>query len=302
MLKKLVRDGGEKIPRSVCLIAPHANANPTWMGDLAWVKQTLSQMGIQVVASLTHKTLLSEFDNVSKAETSLLLSHDAGKKAADYLSSEFGVEQICRALPQPIGMSNTRRWLLELGERFAAQEVAQRLIVEGERTVTDTLRRKGWGIGGGSLDVRLLYRMPAAIISDATIGIPLIHFLFEDLEMTPELICLRSSQSHAREILEREIKALGLNPKIVYNTDVYKVRRSLDEVRPEAVFGSNVERHAIEELGVPLIFEVVSPMRQFRLVNREYFGYNGTLNLLELIQNDFDDRWRSKERRYKARW
>jgi nitrogenase molybdenum-iron protein alpha/beta subunit len=152
MLKKLVRDGGEKIPRSVCLIAPHANANPTWMGDLAWVKQTLSQMGIQVVASLTHKTLLSEFDNVSKAETSLLLSHDAGKKAADYLSSEFGVEQICRALPQPIGMSNTRRWLLELGERFAAREIAEKLISEGNRIVADTLRRKAWGVSGESLD------------------------------------------------------------------------------------------------------------------------------------------------------
>jgi nitrogenase molybdenum-iron protein alpha/beta subunit len=199
-------------------------------------------------------------------------------------------------------MSNTRRWLLELGERFDAQEVAGKLISEGERMVAETLRRKGWGIGGESLEVRLLYRMPAAIISDATIGIPLVRFLFEELEMTPELICLWSSQPQAREILQREVKSLGLSPKIVYNTDVYKVKRSLDEVRPEAVFGSNVERHAIEGLGIPLIFEVVSPMRQFRLVNREYFGYSGMLNLLELIQNDFNDRWRSKEKRYKARW
>ena len=36
---------GEKRPRSVCLIAPHANANPTWMGDLAWVRDVLVQMG-----------------------------------------------------------------------------------------------------------------------------------------------------------------------------------------------------------------------------------------------------------------
>ncbi|MBE9502313.1 MAG: nitrogenase associated protein [Dehalococcoidia bacterium] len=302
MLKKLVKDSGKKVPKSVCLIVPHANANPTWMGDLAWVKQTLSQMGIQVVATLTHKTALSKFDNLSSAEASLLLSHDAGKNAADYLSSEFGVEQICREMPLPIGMSNTRRWLLELGERFDAQEVAEKLVAEGERMVAETLRRKGWGVSGESLEVRLLYRMPVAIIADATIGIPLVRFLFEELEMTPELICLRSSQPRAREILEREVGDLGLDPKIVYNADVHKVRRGLDEVRPEAVFGSNVERHAIEGLGIPLIFEVVNPMRQFRLVDREYFGYSGILNILELIQNDFNDRWRSKERRYKARW
>ena len=302
ILRKLSRNSRKKIPRSVCLIAPQANANPTWVGDLAWVKQTLSQMGIQVVATLTYKTALSDFDNISKAEASLLLSHDAGKKAADYLSSQLGVEQICQRMPLPIGMSNTERWVLELGKRFDVQGLAEKLVAEGERMVADTLRRKAWGVSGESLDLRLLYRMPVAIIADATIGIPLVRFIFEDLEMTPELICLRSSQPYAREILEGEVEALGLNPKIVYNTDVYEVRRSLDEIKPETVFGSNVERHAIEGLGIPLIFEVVNPMRQFRLVNRGYFGYGGILNLLELIENDFNDKWRSKERRYKARW
>jgi len=55
-------------------------------------------------------------------------------------------------------------------------------------------------------------------------------------------------------------------------------------------------------LDVPYIFEVVRPIRQFRLLNREYFGYRGILNLLECIQNEWSDRWRSKERRYAARW
>ena len=32
------------------------------------------------------------------------------------------------------------------------------------------------------------------------------------------------------------------------------------------------------------------------------FGYRGILNLLECIQNEWSDRWRSKERRYAARW
>jgi nitrogenase molybdenum-iron protein alpha/beta subunit len=122
------------------------------------------------------------------------------------------------------------------------------------------------------------------------------------MEMTPELVSLRSSQLYAREILESELKDLGLNPKVVYGTDVYKTRRSLDEVKPRIVFGSNIERHASEGFGISYIFEVVRPIRQFRLINREYFGYSGIMNLLECIQNEWSDRWRSKERRYKARW
>jgi len=53
---------------------------------------------------------------------------------------------------------------------------------------------------------------------------------------------------------------------------------------------------------VPYVVEVVRPMRQFRLINRAYFGYTGILNLFECVQNEWTLRWRSKEKRYKARW
>jgi nitrogenase molybdenum-iron protein alpha/beta subunit len=37
-------------------------------------------MGIKVVATLKHQTPISEIENIASAETSLLLSHDAGQK------------------------------------------------------------------------------------------------------------------------------------------------------------------------------------------------------------------------------
>ena len=255
-------------------------------------------MGVQVVATLTYKSMLNEIESVASAETSLLLSHDAGKKASDYLSSEFNVEQICQGIPLPIGMTNTRRWILELGKRFEVQGIAKRLVAEGEKIVVETYRRKG----GYFFEVARFQRTPTAIVADATVGIPLVRFTIEELELKPELIALRSSRPDAREILEREVDDLGISPKIVYGTDVYKMKKSLEEISPEVVFGSNIERHAIEELWTPYIFEVVSPMRRFRVIDKAYFGYNGILNLLEVVQNEFADRWRSKEKRYKARW
>jgi len=88
----------------------------------------------------------------------------------------------------------------------------------------------------------------------------------------------------------------------VCGIDVYATRRNLEAVRPRVVFGSTIERHASEGLDVPYVFEVVRPVRNFRLLDREYFGYRGVLNLLECIQNEWSDRWRSKQRRYAARW
>jgi light-independent protochlorophyllide reductase B subunit len=295
MIKRLAEEKREKIPRSVCLIAPHANANPTWTADLEWVQQVLARMGVKVVATLAHRTPLSDIENIASAETSIVLSHDAGQKAADYLSAAYGIEQVCKGMPLPIGMTNTERWLTALGERFDARETAESMVAEGERMVTSTCRRK-WPMA------RFLYRIPAAIVADATIGIPLVRFVAEEMEMAPELVALYTSQRTVRELLERELKGLGLSPKVVYGTDVYNTRKSLAEVKPRIVFGSTIERHASEGLGITYVVEVVRMMRQFRMINREYFGYTGILNLFESVQNEWTMAWRSKERRYEAKW
>ena len=295
LLKQLVTDAGPRVPRSVCLIAPHANANPTWMGDLAWVKGVLAQLGATVAATLTHDTAFSDLQKVPTAEGCLVLSHDAGQKAADYLASHYGIEQWCRGLPLPIGFTNTRQWLTELGIRLGAEATAQRLIAEGENRVVEACRRRG-------LEQSAMHRAPAAIVADATVGIPLLRFIAEDLEMIPQLICLRSGQAGVPEMLEQELADLDLHPQVLYNVDVYQVRMALREIHPEIVLGSHIERHVVEDLGIPFVFRLVNPLSCFRLTDREYLGYTGMLNLIECMQNDWLDRYRSKTRRYRARW
>jgi nitrogenase molybdenum-iron protein alpha/beta subunit len=295
LLKKLVPRSQTKGSGTVYLIAPHANSNPTWMGDLDWVKSILKQMGVKSVATLTHDTSLADFRNIASADGCIVLSHDAGQKAADYLHREFGIEQLCKDLPLPIGFTNTRRWLMELGDKLGAKTIANKLADEGEKMVVEQCRRKG-------LEQFFMHRAPTAIVADATIGIPLLHFIAEDLEMIPKLVCLRSCLPEAKPILERELKELNFNPRVIYHADVYQSKMAVGEVRPEIIFGSNIERHAVEELDIPYVFRIVNPLSRFRSINREYFGYVGILNLIETIHNDWLDRYRSKERRYKARW
>ena len=297
MLKQLVEEGdsSRKIPRSVCLIAPHASGNPTWVGDLAWVEKTLAELGATVVATLTHDTPLDDFSKVPSAEGCIVLSHDAGQKAADELAQRYGIEPWCRDLPLPIGFTHIRRWVAELGERLGTRKKAEKLIAEGEQRVVEVCRRKGLEQSG-------LHRAPAAIVADATVGIPLLRFITEELETIPNLVCLRSGQTGTREMLDRELAELDLHARVVYDADVYQAKRALGETRPEMVLGSNVERHAVEELDIPFVCRVVNPISQARVLDRAYFGYVGMLNLIESIQNERLDRFRSKRRRYKARW
>ncbi len=137
-----------------------------------------------------------------------MLSHDAGQKAADYLAEQYGIEQWCQGLPLPIGFTNTRNWLMELGQRLGAEQEAQKIIAQGETLVVETCRRR-W------LEQTGFHRAPVGVVADATVGIPLLRFITEDLEMIPRLVCLRSGQTGTREMLERELAELGLEAKVV---------------------------------------------------------------------------------------
>jgi nitrogenase molybdenum-iron protein alpha/beta subunit len=284
-----------KLPRSVCLIAPHANANPTWQGDLAWVRGVLERMGATVISVLTHDTPFSELGHMGSAEYSLVLSHDAGKKAADRLAAEHGVHQLCSGLPLPIGLTNTAVWLTELGEVFGSQDAAQDLIGAGERQVVEQLRRRG-------VEIHFFSKAEAAIVADASVGIPLLRFLCEDLEMMVRLICLRACSGEAQSMLEAECQDLGVSPTVVPQADVYRVKQALRQIQVDAVFGSNLEAHLAQELGIPFGFQIVTPVARFRMTDREYMGYTGLLNLVETVQNDWWDRQKSKARRYEERW
>jgi nitrogenase molybdenum-iron protein alpha/beta subunit len=297
ILRQLIDDDrqGRRRPRSVVLVAPHANANPTWIGDLVWAREMITRMGGTVLAALAHDTVLDDIRMVPLAEGCLVLSHDAGQRAADYLGEKYGVEQWCRDLPLPIGFTNTRNWLTELGRRLGAEQKAREIIAQGETRVVETCRRR-W------LEQTGFHRARVGVVTDATVGIPLLRFITEDLEMIPCLVSLRSGQAGTREMLERELAGLGLEAEVALDADVYRSKTALAEVRPEIVLGSNIERHAIEEMDIPFMIQLVNPITRFRMIDRAYMGYTGMLNLIETMQNDWLDRYRSKRRRYKARW
>jgi nitrogenase molybdenum-iron protein alpha/beta subunit len=295
LVEHFARQESITVPRSVILVAPHANANPTWQGDLQWVQRVLNRMEASVATVLAHDTPFSELSGMATAEYSLVLSHDAGRRAARRLAEEHGVQQLCADLPLPIGLGNTAAWLVELGTAFGAGDVVEKIIHSGEKQVVEQLRRRG-------VEVHFFSKAEAAIVADATVGIPLVRLLCEDLEMMPRLVCLRANTDEAEALLAAECEELGISPIVVSPADVYEVKHTLRQVQVDAVFGSNLEAHLAQELDIPFGFQIVAPEARFRMTDRQYMGYTGLLNLVETVQNDWWDRQKSKARRYEEQW
>ncbi len=282
----------EKIENTVCVLAPHASGNPTWPGDLQWIRNIFSALNVEVKSVLTYHSSLKDLTSISSCETCVVLSHDAGFQAASMLSDRK-IEWLCKDVPLPIGFENTRKFLEPLGRRFDCEKKMEDIIEKGERMVIQNLRRRG-------LEVEFFHKASTAIVADSTIGIPLLRFLTEDLEMIPELVLLRSDTSRA--LAEQQIRELQINPELECGVEVYQVSKYLQRESPVCVIGSNIERHLASELEIPLFFEVITPVLEYRMTDRAYFGYEGMLNLIEIIQNQWWNRWKSKHKRYKSKW
>jgi light-independent protochlorophyllide reductase B subunit len=286
--RQTIRKGRK--PRLVNIIAPQANVNPTWWADLQWVIQTLKSLRIRVQTVFTHGISFEELEQAGQATANILLSHDVGYKFARKMQEIHNIPLILEDIPLPVGVKNTTRWLEALAAYFKIDEkVMVPLIKRGEEMVVDTLRRRALMIIPRYRNCRV------AVSADGTLGLGLVRMLFEELEMIPEVLLFRSAMRESRSILEQELHSMGLSPRVAFSADGYQIKSALAEVDTDAVIGSAWEKYMAEELGIKIAFDVFSPTNRETYLDKPYFGYEGMINIMEVIANDWERAFRSKE-------
>lgn len=279
----------EKIPNTVNLIVPQANLNPTWWADLKWVREVLDKIGIKVQAALPHETSLEELENAGLASANILLSHDVGYKFGLKMKEVHDIPLILSDIPLPVGLKNTAIWLRAVGKYFGVEAEVETIIKDGENMTIDALRRRGL------MMIQRYRNCRVAVSADATLGIGLIRMLFEELEMIPELLLFRSSIPDSQLLLKNELKDMGISPRVVFSADGYQVKQALMDSNVDAVFGSSWEYYMAEELGIKFAFDVFNPTNRVNYIYKSYFGYEGMLNFLENVANDWERSLRSKQ-------
>jgi nitrogenase molybdenum-iron protein alpha/beta subunit len=283
---------GPKLPRTVNLIAPQASLNPTWWADLKWTKSVLSAMGVETHCVFPSDVSIEEISLASAASANIMLTHDMGYTFAREMEEKHDVPTILGDLPLPIGLKNTSNWLRALGEYCDASAVAEQLIESGETLVTNTLRRRG-------LMMIPRYRnAKVAVSADASMTIGLVRMLFEELEMIPDLLLVRSNSKQAKAVLDAELNSLGISPRVAFGVDGYKVKQALASSDLDAVFGSAWEEYLAEEVGTKVAFDLLQPTNRTFYRDSAYFGYEGMINMLEIVANDWEASFRSKAIRW----
>lgn len=288
-LLPFIKKSDVKVEKSVNIIAPQGSLNPTWWADLDWVKDILTTLGIKVQTVFTRDISIEDIENASMASANIILSNDIGYQFAEEMREKHDIPLILDDVPQPIGLKNTARWLRKLGEYFSVSEKVEEIIKKGEEKVMTILRRRAL------MMIPRYHNCRIALSADATMGIGLVRMLFEELEMIPEIILIRSDTPEGRKLLNQELSELGLSSKVAFGIDGYQIKETLKNSGLDAVFGSAWEKYMAEEVGIKIAFDVLTPTNMDIYVDKAYFGYDGMLNILEILANDWERAYRSKE-------
>lgn len=288
-LLPFIKKERETVSRSVNLICPQASLNPTWEADLKWITDTLKRLGVTVQAVLAHDSTIREIEGAGRASANILLSRDAGYAFAKKMEQEFGIPLILSDMPLPIGLANTSRFLRAAGKYFEKELEAESIIKAGEKFVVELLRRRALMIIPRYRNCRV------AVAADATFGTGLVRMLFEELEMIPELILLRSGSEEMKDLLRREIEEMGIQAKVAFSVDGYQIKQALAKAQVDAIVGSSWESYMAKELGIKVAFDLFAPTNRDVYLDKAYFGYTGMLNMMEIMGNDWERAFRSDE-------
>lgn len=288
-LLPFIKKEGETIPKSVNLICPQASLNPTWGADLKWISDTLKRLGATVQAVIAHDSTIREIEGAGRASANILLSRDAGCAFAKKLEQRFGIPLILSDIPLPVGVENTSRFVRAAGKYFENEPEAESIVKAGEEFVVELLRRRALMIIPRYRNCRV------AVAADATFGTGLVRMLFGELEMIPELILIRSGSEETKNLLKREIDEMGIRAKVAFSVDGYQIKQALAASRVDAVIGSSWETYMAKQLGIKVAFDLFAPTNRDVYLDKDYFGYSGMLNMMEIMGNDWERAFRSDE-------
>lgn len=219
---------------------PRANLlGPTALGfrhrdDIKEITALLRSLGVEINVVAPMGARPSDIARLPDADFNVVLYPEIANQAAQWLKRTFG-QPMTRTVP--IGVGATNAFL---------QEVATLVNLAGAQSqLSDERSRLPWY--SRSVDSTYLTGKRVFIFADATHALAAADIATRELGFTVAGLGTYSRE-FAREVRE---KAQSLNIEALITDDYLEVEQKVQELQPELVLGTQMERHIAKRHGIP---------------------------------------------------
>ena len=267
---QIVAHYAQDVPRSE---RPSVNLiGPSLLGfhdrsNVESLRRTLAALGIDVNAVVPLGASPQDLRTIGRAWVNVPIAHELAAPTLAYLRERFGTPA---AQELPYGEAGTTRFLRELcglceipAERIAAAARESQLLWYA-RTV----------------DAHALSGKRVAVFGAPTAAAGIARVMRDELDMQVDFV-----GTYALEWGDwLRARVADITGTVLVTDDYRAVAREIDRLRPDIVFGSQMERHSASAVGVPCA--VVSPpahILNFPLGYAPFIGYDGANHIGDLV-------------------
>lgn len=272
--------------------------------DLAELTRLLDRLGIGVNMVVPDATDVHDLKYLTRAWFNLVPYRETGGLAAKYLHREFGMLYVDHP---PIGLTATGEFIREImsvlskvpdswwvNDEPAAQtntiqsghndstpasyaDFYSALVTAHDRFMSDALWFEN------SVDMQNLVGKRAVVYGDST------HASCIARALADMGVCVVAAGTYCRQDAEWFRNSTSQFVTEVFVTDDHtQVAHTIERLSPDAIFGTQMERHIGKRHGIPCgVISAPVHIQNFALSYRPFIGHEGVNNIADLVYNSF---------------
>ena len=246
--------------------------------DCRELKRLLYECGINVNLVLPEGGNIRELHRVPEAWFNIVPYREIGLMAAQYLEQAYEMPYV--NIP-PLGVLETASFIRQIACLLEQMGHGQTERLEAYiQRQSQFVSQSAWF--SRSIDCQNLTGKRAVVFGDATHAASMTKILAREMGMQ---VCCAGTYCKQDADWFRE-QVLPYTDSILITDDHTQVSAMIEELQPNCLFGTQMERHIGKRFGIPCgVISSPSHIQNFPLGYRPFLGYEGTNQIADLVYN-----------------
>ena len=248
--------------------------------DISELKQLFSNLGIKINEIIPEGNSVKNLKNLTKGWFNFIPYREIGYSTGIYLKKNYGIPYINIT---PIGIIEIAKCIKGIQQILNEQKYLINYNKFIDRQ-TRFISQSAWF--SRSIDCQNLIGKKAVVFGDTTHAIGITKILVQELGV--EVIWCGTYCKSDKTWFISQLKAISSKIKPIVTDDHNLIGNLIAEVEPEAIFGTQMERHVGKRLNIPCgVISAPVHIQNFPLSYRPFLCYEGANQISDLIYNSF---------------
>lgn len=246
--------------------------------DLVDIKRLFSDLGIQINHIIPENASVHDLKELPKAWFNFVPYRETGLLAAKFLKNKLDMPFVDIT---PMGIINIKSCVRAIQETISKLG-SQNNYEEYLSRQTKYISQAAWF--SRSIDCQNLTGKTAIVFGDSTHAAAMTQILSE--EMGINVLWAGTYCTYDKEWFQKKVSKYC--SKVIITDDHNMVGDLIAKTEPNAIFGTQMERHIGKRLNIPCgVISSPIHIQNFPLSYKPFLGYEGTNQIADLIYNSF---------------